>query len=184
MQLHCYLLEVAGSVLGLRFARAQAPTPFHPFPLAAVPLRRPLHRQVVLSLTRRFRRLTAHQKDCKTMIQKKPLVSKRGQPTSSIRPRRGHSNYNSKPGKKLSYRFVKHRKLCFFVDRPDPLFTVDTVVASLMAILAQRYAQILLMLLYMVSVTGASRATHPAWQRLNFVKVLFFGRCKFVVHEF
>ena len=54
---------------------------------------------------------------------------------------------------------------------------MDAVVASLMAILAQRDAQILLMLLYMVSVTGTSRATHPAWQRLNFVKVLSFGRC-------
>ena len=56
-------------------------------------------------------------------------------------------------------------------------------MGPLMAILAQRDAEVLLVLLYMMSITRTSRPANPAGHLLDPLHVTPFGRVQFVVHS-
>lgn len=76
----------------------------------------------------------------------------------------------------LPDRIVQHRELGLLVDRPDPLLAMDAIVAALVAVSTQRYAQVLFVLLYVMGITWSCGSAHATRQALHFLQVPFLGR--------
>jgi hypothetical protein len=79
---------------------------------------------------------------------------------------------------------IQYAQFGFFGDIPNGPATVDAVVGALVAILAQRNAQELLVLLNVVGVRRARRPANPARHLFNGGQMPSFSGAQAVVHLF